>query len=79
VLPLAYSDGSESDPAIVALMIAIAALRREESRGAHFRTDFPQSHAAALHRAALGLQEAVHAAQEMMSFIPEARRARHRV
>ena len=30
------------DPAIVGLMIAVAALQREENRGAHFRTDFPQ-------------------------------------
>ncbi|RUW08010.1 L-aspartate oxidase, partial [Mesorhizobium sp. M1A.F.Ca.IN.022.05.2.1] len=30
-----------SDPAVVALMIAIAALRREESRGSHYRSDFP--------------------------------------
>ena len=29
-------------PAIVALMIVIAALRREETRGAHARTDFPE-------------------------------------
>jgi aspartate oxidase len=73
--PLGTEASSGSDD--VALMITMAALRREESRGAHFRTDFPQSHAAALHRAALGLQEAVRAAQDMMSFIPEARRARH--
>ncbi|TGV62035.1 hypothetical protein EN801_050015, partial [Mesorhizobium sp. M00.F.Ca.ET.158.01.1.1] len=26
---------------LVALMIAMAALRRQESRGSHFRTDFP--------------------------------------
>jgi succinate dehydrogenase/fumarate reductase flavoprotein subunit len=27
---------------IVARLVARAALRREESRGAHYRTDFPQ-------------------------------------
>jgi L-aspartate oxidase len=32
---------AESDAALVAWLIAEAALRRRESRGAHFRTDFP--------------------------------------
>ena len=32
-----------SDPALVAWLIAHAALRRRESRGAHFRTDFAQT------------------------------------
>jgi L-aspartate oxidase len=61
---LAYSDGPETDPAIIALMITVAALLPEESRGAHFRVDFPRSHAAAPHRATFG-----RAAQEMMSFM----------
>jgi L-aspartate oxidase len=33
----------KSDMALVGLMIARCALRREESRGAHFRRDFPQT------------------------------------
>ena len=41
--PLAFTGGSGADPALVALMIATAALAREESRGGHWRADFPQS------------------------------------
>lgn len=33
---------AESDPALIGLMIALSALRRAESRGAHHRTDFPR-------------------------------------
>ncbi|MBY0318121.1 MAG: L-aspartate oxidase [Reyranella sp.] len=43
---LAFKGGSEADPALVALMIATAALAREESRGGHWRADFPQTSAA---------------------------------
>jgi len=39
--PLAISQDAASDPAIAGLMIAIAAMRRRESRGARGRTDFP--------------------------------------
>lgn len=42
LLPLAESDGPDADPAIVALSIAVFAAMREESRGGHARTDFPQ-------------------------------------
>ena len=41
LFPLVQREGSASDPAAVALMIAASALLRQESRGAHFRTDFP--------------------------------------
>jgi L-aspartate oxidase len=40
--PLAFSGGSTADPALVALTIATAALAREESRGGHWRVDFPK-------------------------------------
>ncbi|RWX68248.1 L-aspartate oxidase [Mesorhizobium sp. M2A.F.Ca.ET.039.01.1.1] len=40
--PIAVGHDAASDPALVALMITIAALSREESRGSHFRADFPQ-------------------------------------
>lgn len=38
---IAFADGAAADPALVALMIATAALAREESRGGHWRCDFP--------------------------------------
>ncbi|MBO0734115.1 MAG: L-aspartate oxidase [Methylocapsa sp.] len=64
LLPLAQQEGRARDPALVALMIVAAALRRQESRGAHFRTDFPQ---AAEHgrRSYLYLEEAIAAAREI--------------
>jgi L-aspartate oxidase len=41
--PIANGQSAASDPALVGLMIAAAAYRREESRGGHFRTDFPDT------------------------------------
>ncbi|MER9586285.1 L-aspartate oxidase [Mesorhizobium sp. M0276] len=55
-----------SDSAAVGLMIAIAALQRRESRGAHFRTDFPH-HAAGARRSQITLDTAVAAARELAS------------
>jgi L-aspartate oxidase len=40
--PLVTDNGPAADAALVGLMIIVAALRREESRGAHARSDFPQ-------------------------------------
>ena len=45
LLPPARGDGQASDPALVALMIAVAALDRRESRGGHYRTDWPETDA----------------------------------
>ena len=41
LLPLCESQGPATDPALVALLIAVFASLRTESRGAHARTDFP--------------------------------------
>jgi L-aspartate oxidase len=65
LLPIALERGKASDPACVALMIVIAALRRRESRGAHARTDFP-SRAAHAQRSMLHLDEALAAAREIV-------------
>ncbi|RWB66022.1 L-aspartate oxidase [Mesorhizobium sp.] len=48
LLPIAVGETAAADPALVALLIAIAAFRREESRGSHYRSDFPGRDAAAL-------------------------------
>jgi L-aspartate oxidase len=66
LLPLARSGGAASDPAIVALMIVIAALRRRESRGAHARTDFPGQDRKA-RRTTLRLEDALIEAHELSS------------
>jgi len=41
--PLANGHSAAADPALVGLMIAVAAWQREESRGGHFRSDFPDA------------------------------------
>lgn len=64
LLPMATSQGPEADPAIVALMMAIAAHRRAESRGAHFRSDFP-AQAVTTQRSSATLGKALQAAREI--------------
>jgi L-aspartate oxidase len=39
--PMAMSDSPVSDRAVVGLLVAVAAVTRAESRGSHYRTDFP--------------------------------------
>lgn len=66
LLPLAERHDAASDPAAVGLMITIAALLRRESRGAHFRTDFPH-HATVARRSEITLDAAIAAARELAS------------
>ncbi|EJT06172.1 L-aspartate oxidase [Rhizobium sp. CCGE 510] len=62
LLPLAEGDGPAADPAIVALLIAVFASLRMESRGAHARTDFPLKLGAA-NRRSLCLSQALEIAR----------------
>jgi L-aspartate oxidase len=62
--PVANSRGAASDPALVGLMIAVAAYRREESRGGHYRTDFPDTLTAAA-PSFIGLSEALGVARDI--------------
>ena len=64
LLPLAERNNAASDPAAVGLMIAIAALRRRESRGAHYRMDFPY-HTTVARRSEITLDAALAAAREL--------------
>ncbi|CAL78267.1 L-aspartate oxidase (Quinolinate synthetase B) [Bradyrhizobium sp. ORS 278] len=43
LLPLAIGAGATADPALVGLMMSVAAHAREESRGGHCRTDCPDT------------------------------------
>ncbi|MFG1358846.1 L-aspartate oxidase [Xanthobacter pseudotagetidis] len=49
LLPLAESAGPVGDAALVGLVMAVSALERRESRGAHMRTDHPRRAAEARH------------------------------
>jgi L-aspartate oxidase len=63
--PIACGSSAASDPALVGLMIAVSAYHREESRGGHFRTDFPDTRPAAT-PSSISLPEAFDAASEIM-------------
>ena len=71
--PLAAAGGPAADPATLGLMLAVAALRREESRGAHARTDFPARRADFSTRLTLYLTDATAAAARLAD--PIVRRA----
>jgi L-aspartate oxidase len=62
--PLACSHGPASDPALVGLMIAIAALDRAESRGGHYRADHPKTLPSPV-PSSLSLTAAIEAAREI--------------
>lgn len=71
--PLAAAAGPAADPATLGLMLAVAALRREESRGAHARTDFPARDPAFARRLTLHLADAMACAASLAD--PIVRRA----
>ncbi len=67
LLPLARGEGAESDPALVALMIAVAALDRRESRGGHSRTDWPKTDARQATSRTLTMGEALRRAEQALT------------
>ncbi|MBP0583253.1 L-aspartate oxidase [Labrys sp. LIt4] len=74
LLPLAAGTRPASNPALVGLMLAVSALARQESRGAHWRADFPSS----LPMAApsfLSLGQALALARETLASLPFAESA----
>jgi len=54
---LAFATGPEADAALVGLFVAAAALQREETRGSHARTDFPNHSSEAPRRSRLRLAD----------------------
>jgi L-aspartate oxidase len=62
--PVANGRSAAADPALVGLMIAVAAWRREESRGGHYRSDFPETLPSA-EPSSISLAEALNAACEI--------------
>lgn len=66
LLPLAKGASASADPAAIALMIAVSALQREESRGAHYRLDHPTRNASPYH-SRLTLEAAISAAENLIS------------
>jgi L-aspartate oxidase len=74
--PLAAGSSAAADPACVGLLIAVAALRREESRGSHCRSDFPAKTPRSAQRQTLRLADAEAFAREFLAApLPMSRRA----
>lgn len=61
-LPRVQTDDADNDPALVALLIAVFAEQRRESRGGHARVDFPNAHPIAV-RQSMTLGQVLHYAQ----------------
>jgi len=64
---LAGGNGPAADPACVGLLIAVAALRRQESRGSHCRSDFPARAPHRAQRQVLRLAEAEAVARDLLA------------
>jgi L-aspartate oxidase len=62
--PMVHGRCAAADPALVGLMIAVAAWRREESRGGHYRTEFPETRPSA-DPSSISLAAALDAAREL--------------
>ena len=74
--PLAAGGSVAADPACVGLLIAVAALKREESRGSHCRSDFPTKAPRWAERQMLRLAEAEAVARDLLATpIPRSLRA----
>jgi L-aspartate oxidase len=73
--PIATGKSAASDSALVGLMIAVAAYQREESRGGHYRTDFPDTLPSAI-PSSISLVDALGAAREIVETETRARSAR---
>lgn len=73
LLPMASGRGAAADPALAALFVTVGAWLRQESRGAHFRSDHP-ARAAAACRTGLTLDAVMNAASEIAeTSLPAAR------
>ncbi|HTR16358.1 MAG TPA: L-aspartate oxidase [Acetobacteraceae bacterium] len=75
LLPLAEAGGAAADPATVGLLLAVAALRRQENRGGHARTDFPGHEPGPARSHTLILDEALNLARALPARWPAARSA----